>query len=209
MRPGVGLTASMSLPWLWGPGRHRVSQAEEEALAELAAKDSATLDAQMEVSEAYAQMRGLEEQLGIVQGEALPAAKRSLEAVSAAFTTGNANLLDWVEVAREVLELEMEIVELDGELELPTVAGGLEVVAVPEAELQIAGVGGDRNGGRGEGDGGFARGCRREIRSRRRVACGGDQRPRVAAGGGLRSPAGDGAVEAFAPQRADHGEAVC
>lgn len=117
MRPGVGVTASMSLPWLWGPSRDRVRQAGEEEAAERAARDSAGLDTQAEVSEAHARLLALEAQLSVIRGQALPATSRSMEALTAAFSTGNASLLEWVDVARSLLDLEMEMVVLHGDLQ--------------------------------------------------------------------------------------------
>lgn len=117
MRPGVGVTASMSLPWLWGPGRDRVRQAEEEEAAERAARERAGLDTQGEVSEAHAQLEALEAQLSVIRGQALSATQRSMEALTAAFSTGNASLLDWVDVARSLLDLEMEVIALHGDLQ--------------------------------------------------------------------------------------------
>jgi len=116
MRPGVGVTASMSLPWLWGPGRHRMAQAQEEEAAERAARDGAGLEAQAEVSEAYARLAAFEQQLLVVRRQALPAARRSIDALTAAFSTGNASLLEWVDAARSVLDLEMEAADLHGQL---------------------------------------------------------------------------------------------
>lgn len=116
MRPGVGVTASMSLPWLWGPGRHRMAQGQEEEAAERAARDGAGLEAQAEVSEAYARLAAFEQQLLVVRRQALPAARRSIDALTAAFSTGNASLLEWVDAARSVLDLEMEAADLHGQL---------------------------------------------------------------------------------------------
>jgi hypothetical protein len=39
-----------------------------------------------------------------------------MEALTAAFSTGNASLLEWVDVARSLLDLEMEMVVLHGDL---------------------------------------------------------------------------------------------
>jgi outer membrane protein TolC len=117
MRPGMGVTASMSLPWLWGPNRDRVRQAGEEEAAERAARDNASLDTQAEVSEAHARLLALEAQFSVIRGQALPATSRSMEALSAAFSTGNASLLEWVDVARSLLDLEMEMVVLHGDLQ--------------------------------------------------------------------------------------------
>lgn len=116
MRPGFGLTASMSLPWLWGPNHERIQQASEEEAAERAARDNVGLDVQTEVTEAHARLRASEAELLVVRTQGLPAARRSRDALLAAYTTGSANLLEWVDAARSVLDLEIEEVELHGEL---------------------------------------------------------------------------------------------
>ncbi len=116
MRAGVGATASMSLPWLWGPGRHRVSQAQEEEAAERSERDGVGLDSQTEVTEAYARLVASEQQLMTIRKQALPAARRSIDAVTAAFSTGKVSLLEWVDAQRSVLELEMEVLDLQGEI---------------------------------------------------------------------------------------------
>jgi outer membrane protein TolC len=94
-----------------------VRQAGEEEAAERAARDNASLDTQAEVSEAHARLLALEAQFSVIRGQALPATSRSMEALSAAFSTGNASLLEWVDVARSLLDLEMEMVVLHGDLQ--------------------------------------------------------------------------------------------
>jgi cobalt-zinc-cadmium efflux system outer membrane protein len=116
MRPGFGLSFSMSLPWLWGPERERVAQAEEEEAAESSTRDAANVDAQSEVAAARASLAAIEAQLRVVDEQALPAVHRAIDALMAAYATGNANLLEWVDAARSTLELEMEKVSLGGDL---------------------------------------------------------------------------------------------
>ncbi len=117
MRPGTGVTGSMSLPWLWGPARDRVRKAEEEEAAERAARQSAGLATQAEIGEAHARLHALEVQLSVIRGQVLPATQRSMEALTASFSTGNASLLDWVDVARSLLDLELEVIALQGDLQ--------------------------------------------------------------------------------------------
>jgi outer membrane protein TolC len=116
MRPGLGLSASMTLPWLWGPGRERVAQANEEEEAGRAAQERARVDAQAEITEAHARLVSLEAQLRVVGAQELPAARRSLDALAANYTTGNVSLLDWIDATRTVLGLEMELTTLRGDL---------------------------------------------------------------------------------------------
>jgi cobalt-zinc-cadmium efflux system outer membrane protein len=116
MRPGFGLSFSMSLPWLWGPQHERVAQAQEEEAAETSSRDAANVDAQSEIAEAHAKLAAIEAQLLVVDAQALPAVGRALDALAAAYVTGNANLLEWVDAARSTLELEMEKASLNGDL---------------------------------------------------------------------------------------------
>jgi outer membrane protein TolC len=115
-RPGVGVTASMSLPWLWGPQRHRLEEASELEASDLASAEGASLELQLEVTGARAQLAAFEQELVVVHSQAVPAARRSIDAVRAAYTTGNASLLEWVDTARSVLDLEMEETDLTAEI---------------------------------------------------------------------------------------------
>lgn len=116
MRPGIGITASTSLPWLWGPNRDRVRQAQEEEAADRSVRDNVGLDTQAAVSEAHAMLLALEPQLSAIREQALPATRRSMETLTAAVSTGNASLLEWVDVARSLLDLELEVIMLHGEV---------------------------------------------------------------------------------------------
>lgn len=116
MRPGLGITASMSLPWLWGPVRHRVAQAQEEEAALRTTRHAVELGTQTELVQVQARLVALEAQHLIVRTQSLPAARRSFEALTAALSTGGASPVEWVELARIVLELELELIALEGDL---------------------------------------------------------------------------------------------
>jgi len=116
MRPGFGVNASMTLPWLWGPGRERLAEAREEEAAEVAARENVDVEAQTEITTVHAQLRALESELLVVEDRGLPSARRSFDALAASYSTGSASLLDWVDVSRTVLELEMEAAQLHGDL---------------------------------------------------------------------------------------------
>ena len=116
MRPGFGATFSMSLPWLWGAQVERSAQAREEIAAELSTRDAADVDAHSEISAARARLASSENQLAVVNTQALPAARRAIDALSAGYVTGGVTLLEWVDAAREVLEFELERVALSAEL---------------------------------------------------------------------------------------------
>ncbi len=115
-RPGVGATASMSLPWLWGPQRYRLEEAKELEVSEQSSEDGSRVELQSEVTAAQAQLAASERELIIVHKQAVPAARRSIDAVRAGYTTGSASLLEWVDTARSVLDLEMEETDLTADL---------------------------------------------------------------------------------------------
>ncbi len=117
MRAGFGVSASMSLPWLWGPTRDRVRQSAEEESAERYVEESARVDIQTEVGEAHARLAALESQLTVIRAQALPAARRSMEALAAGYSTGGSSLLEWLDVARSVIELELDLVMLTADLQ--------------------------------------------------------------------------------------------
>jgi outer membrane protein TolC len=116
MRPGIGLNASMSLPWLWGPNRDRARQAVEEERAEIAARDNERIATQSDVSEAFSRVLALEAQLILIRQRSLPATQRSLDAITTTFSTGGSTVLEWLDVARSQLDLELESIVLTGDL---------------------------------------------------------------------------------------------
>jgi len=116
MRAGFGLSASTSLPWLWGPGRALERQAEEEAAAERDALRAASLVARIEITELSARLQTLEREWQVVQRDALPAARRTVDAVTAAYASGNGSLVEWVDSARSALDLELEVLDLEAQL---------------------------------------------------------------------------------------------
>lgn len=116
MRPGLGVTAAMSLPWLWGPEKHRAEQARAEEASARAARDGEGLEAQAEITAAFARLRAAEGEWRALEGRALPSARRAIDALTAAYSTGSASLLEWVDAARTVLDLELESADLEARL---------------------------------------------------------------------------------------------
>ncbi|MEO8182406.1 MAG: TolC family protein [Deltaproteobacteria bacterium] len=116
MRPGYGANVSMSLPWLWGGQRHRVDEAREREASETSALAGASVEAQSEITEARVRLVTAEHELQVLQTQALPAARRSIDAIRAVYSTGNASLLEWIDAGRSFLDLEMEETDVSAEL---------------------------------------------------------------------------------------------
>lgn len=118
MRAGFGANVSMTLPWLSGTGRERVSEAHELELAARDTGDATLIEARMEIGDAHAQLRAAEQQLVSVHTLAVPAARRAIEAVQTGYATGRSSLVEWVDAARSLLDLETEEADLDATLAL-------------------------------------------------------------------------------------------
>lgn len=107
---GYGVSASMSLPWLWGgAGPRRDAQA---AMADAAQHDVA--DAQLrvgvDVGTAFATAGAAAERLRALRDRALPAAKRALEVTLATYPSGRGDLLGLLRAQRAVVDTAMDIV---------------------------------------------------------------------------------------------------
>ena len=111
-RPGFGASIAATLPWVWGDGPERVEASLERERSEDAAAESVTVTVRGDVSVAMARLRGLERELVVLHTEGRPAAARAVEAVRSAYVNGRAQLLEWIDAARQVLDVEMEEVEL-------------------------------------------------------------------------------------------------
>lgn len=116
MRPGFGLTSSMSLPWLWGPGKQRVLELDEERAAVLATREGLWLETRRDVMEKHAALQTLESEVSVLSQQTLPALRQAKLAVEATFATGAASLTEWVDLSRSVLDVEIELTILRGEL---------------------------------------------------------------------------------------------
>ena len=133
---GYGANVSMTLPWLWGPGRARVAASEATLAAEEASVREAELETRAEVVEAFGRVRGIERELAEVRADALPAALRALDATRARYVAGGAPLIEWLDVARMRLDLAMDEADLVVEL-ARAVAALEEAVGEPLARVTL------------------------------------------------------------------------
>lgn len=117
MRPGVGATAMMSLPWISGGGRAREAAARERESAERAEVEDSERAVRIEVTTALARVRGLEDELGVLRRESRRATERSIEAAHDAYVTGGGDLLMWIDAARMRLDLAMDEADLVADLQ--------------------------------------------------------------------------------------------
>ena len=115
-RAGMGLELGMTLPWLWSGQRDaldaaRADQAAEEAEV-LGLERSLTVDVRV----ALAALDTLTATLASLREREAPAAQLALDAVAATYGAGQGTLLDWLDAARAIRELQLEEADLMGEL---------------------------------------------------------------------------------------------
>lgn len=115
-RAGLGLEVGMTLPWLWSGQRDaldaaRASEAAEEAEV-LGLERALTVDVRV----ALAGLDTLSATLTSLREQEAPAAQRALDAVAATYGAGEGTLLDWLDAARAIRELQIEEADLLGEV---------------------------------------------------------------------------------------------
>ena len=107
---GYGVSASMSLPWLWGgAGPRRDAQTATARAAEYEVAD-VRLRVSVDVGTASATAGAAVERLRALRDRALPAAKRAREVTLATYPSGKGDLLGLLRAQRAVVDTEMDIV---------------------------------------------------------------------------------------------------
>ncbi len=115
-RPGFGLIAGMTLPWLASGLSAREQQARSEVRAVELELDERDRAVRVEVVTAHGHATAVSRELLVLRDEALPAARRAEELASDALATGRAGLLQWLEASQMTLELAMDEADLVAEL---------------------------------------------------------------------------------------------
>lgn len=107
---GYGVSASMTLPWVWG-GNARKEDAQR-ALAQASTYDAADskLRIGVDVGTAAATARAAAERLRVLRNGALPAAKRALDVTFATYGSGKGDLLGVLRAQQAVVDTEIDIV---------------------------------------------------------------------------------------------------
>ena len=148
---GYGVSASMSLPWLWGAAGNR-SQAENElARAARTNVDATRIPIGAEVVGAHAAAQSSAVRLQVLRERALPASQRSFDVARAGFESGRTDLTAVLDARRAVFELEREIIlaraDLDRALTDLEAAVGTDVPLRPLGKLNTSDIdfeGGDQ-----------------------------------------------------------------
>jgi outer membrane protein TolC len=139
---GYGANASMSLPWIWGEAGARREATKEQAEAARSEARGASIPVKAEVAMADANMRAAALRLQALRDRALPASKRSFEAVWAGYESGRTDVLTLLLARRSVVDVESEIVvaraTLDHSLAELEASVGVEVPRRPLGPLDPA-----------------------------------------------------------------------
>jgi outer membrane protein TolC len=107
---GYGVSASMTLPWLWGPNARK--EEAQRALAQASQFDAADarLRTGVDVGTASAAARAAAERLRVLTTGALPAAKRALDVTLATYGAGKGDLLGVLRAQQAVVDTDIDIV---------------------------------------------------------------------------------------------------
>lgn len=134
MRAGLGLEFGMTLPWFWS-GEPDLAEA---ARADAAAAEAEVLGAErmieVEVRTALAELETTSRVLDTLRTREAPAAAFALDATAAAYGAGEGSLLEWLDAARAIRELEIEETEIQSEI-LHALVGVASASAVMLEEL--------------------------------------------------------------------------
>jgi outer membrane protein TolC len=136
---GYGVSASMSLPWLWGPSGSR-REAEREFLGAASMNVAAVrIPVDAEVVTAEARSRSAAYRLQVLRDRTLPASRRSFEVAQAGFESGRTDLMTVLDARRSVVDVDQEIVmarsDLDRALTDLEAAVGVEIPTRPLGPL--------------------------------------------------------------------------
>jgi outer membrane protein TolC len=115
MRPGLGVEVGITLPWFWsgeGPARDAARLEAEAELDEVARMER---DVRVEVVGAARMIEVVARTLATLRERERPAAERALEAVAVTYSSGEVDLIAWLDAVRAVRELGVEEARLLGE----------------------------------------------------------------------------------------------
>lgn len=106
-----GVNAAVELPWLWGGGASRRRAQEARVLASEASKNASQLPIRVEVVAAQASVARSGDRLRVLQTRALPAGKRAVDVVAAGYESGGTPLSAVIEARRNLVDVQMAMVE--------------------------------------------------------------------------------------------------
>ncbi|MCL2447926.1 MAG: TolC family protein [Polyangiaceae bacterium] len=107
---GYGVSAAMTLPWVWGGGAARAEAAR--ALVQAAGEEvaEAKLRIDVDVGTSLATAHAVATQLRTLESGARPAAQRAFDAVFAVYAAGRGDLLAVLRAEQAVADIEIDIV---------------------------------------------------------------------------------------------------
>jgi outer membrane protein TolC len=112
MRAGLGLEIGMTLPWLWSGERDEAEARRADARAMEAEAAGLELGIAVEVRGALAELETTRRVLRALRESEAPAAALAFDATAATYGAGEGSLLEWLDAARAIRELELEEAEV-------------------------------------------------------------------------------------------------
>jgi outer membrane protein, heavy metal efflux system len=114
---GYGFATTMSLPWLWGPGRGSRDARKWEASAVSEEIAQARLGIEQDVAAALAQLQSSAERVRLLETQARPATLRLQQTARSGYIGGSASMQTLLAADRALLELEIQLIMMRAELE--------------------------------------------------------------------------------------------
>ena len=107
---GYGLNASMSLPWLWGPGALRRDAQREYVVSAATNVDAMRIQIQADVATSDANAKSAALRVQVLRDRASPASKRSFDVAWAGYETARGDLVTLLNARKAVIDIEMDTV---------------------------------------------------------------------------------------------------
>ena len=114
--PNVGLFVAFNLPVYRDKYRAGVEEAKERALADAKLYEAQRDETQAEIADLFAQARSQQDVLNLLRDQILPRTRQALANAQSDYAAGNVDFAALISALREVLQVELQIVQVEAEL---------------------------------------------------------------------------------------------
>ncbi len=114
--PNVGLFVAFNLPVYRDKYRAGVAEAKERALADVKLYEAQRDETQGEIADLFAQSRSQQEILNLLRDGILPRTRQALANAQSDYAQGNVDFAALISALREVLQVELQVVQVEAEL---------------------------------------------------------------------------------------------
>ena len=114
--PNVGLFVAFNLPVYRSKYQAGVCEAKERAIADTKLYEAQLDETQSEIADLLTQAKVQQNVLGLLRDQILPRTRQSLENAGSDYGKGNADFATLISALREVLQVQLQIVQVEAEL---------------------------------------------------------------------------------------------